>query len=93
MNFIWIVLLTWVIYRVNQRRDSQAVSIIKSFITYLQMTGLAKNLDLKWPLSMKAFLLIAEKLSLPDTLPFRRSALSGGPFIKTCCFMKHYRWV
>ena len=30
------------------------------------MTALAKNLDLAWPDSMKAFLLIAEKLSLPD---------------------------
>ena len=86
MNFIWIVLLTWVIYRVNQRRDSQAVSIIKSFITYLQMTGLAKNLDLKWPLSMKAFLLIAEKLSLPDTRSVPQKCALGWSFYQNLLF-------
>jgi len=86
MNFIWIVLLTWAIYKVNKRRGSQAVNMIKSFITYLQMTGLAKNLDLDWPISTKAFLLIAEKLSLPDTRSVPQKCALGWSFYQNLLF-------
>ena len=66
INFIWFAVVVWLIRKINLLNGSQAVSLLKSFVTYLQMTALARNLDLSWPLSTKLMLLIFEKLSLPD---------------------------
>lgn len=66
VNFIWLAVVVWLIRKINLLNGSQAVSLLKSFVTYLQMTALAKNLDLSWPLPIKLMLLIFEKLSLPD---------------------------
>ena len=65
-NVLWFFVLVWFIRLVNLRRGSHAVSLVKSFVTYLQMTALAKHLDLSWPDSVKQFLLVTEKLSLLD---------------------------
>ena len=66
VNFVWFVVLASCIRLVNQRRGSQAVSMVRSFLTYLQMTALAKHLNLDWPDPVKFFLLFSEKFSLPD---------------------------
>ena len=47
----------------NVRRGSDAVCLIKAFITYLQTASVARHLDLSWPESSSGYLLFMEKIS------------------------------
>jgi len=86
VNFIWFFVLVWLIRQFNLRRESQSVNLVKSFVTYLQMTALAKNLNLNWPDSVKQFLLLAQKLSLLDIRSSSFKCLLDWNFYVTLAF-------
>jgi hypothetical protein len=63
MHWVAVIVIIAVIARLNVRRGSDAVCLIRTFISYLQTVSIAKELDMKWPDSAAGYMLFIEKIS------------------------------
>ena len=63
LQWFAIVVVIMFITNVNSRPGSDAVCLVKTFVTYLQTVSIAKELDMRWPASASGFLLSLEKVS------------------------------
>jgi len=63
LHWIAVVAVIAILARLNVRRGSDAVCLIKTFVSYLQTISIAKELNMKWPDSAAGYMLLIEKLS------------------------------
>ena len=75
-----IVAIISIVVWTNVRRGSDAICIIKSFITYMQTVSLAKDLNLRWPDAASGFMVFLEKLSTIDMRSFSVQCLFPGDY-------------
>ena len=75
-----IVSIISVVVWTNVRRGSDAICLIKTFITYMQTVSLAKDLDLRWPEATSGFMVFMEKLSTIDMRSFSVQCLFPGNY-------------
>lgn len=75
-----IVSIISIVVWTNVRRGSDAICLIKTFITYMQTVSLAKDLDLRWPEATSGFMVFMEKLSTIDMRSFSVQCLFPGNY-------------
>ena len=63
MQWFAIIVVITFITKMNSRPGSDAVCLVKTFVTYLQTVSIAKELNMSWPTPSFGLLLSLEKVS------------------------------
>lgn len=63
LHWIAVFVVIAIMSLLNVRRGSDAVCLIKTFISYLQTVSIARELDMKWPDSAAGYMAFVEKIS------------------------------